>query len=161
MLMLNDYCFLEIKEHMMPIPIMIFKVYADQKDCSNLECPYGAVTIIPFHATVESDLFTGETLPGACDVQVENPAKSRNMCAKYMFQGHDSEGNACKLFVENNGYLAPSMRNDPFFHAYPYFLTDSPVLGEYLSQRRFRSELQGMEWGVEIRIYDVRQRDME
>ena len=136
-------------------PIMIFKVYADAKDCSDMTCPYGGVTFIPFTATVESELFTDRTLPGACDVQVENPAGSRNMCAKYMFQGTDSAGNECRLFVENNGYLAEVMRHDPFFHAYPRFMTDSPVLGEYLSQQRFRSEVQGCEWGVEIRIYDV------
>ena len=76
-----------------------------------------------------------------------------------MFRGYDCEGNACKLFVENNACLAPVMRDDPFIHACPYFLTDSPVLGEYLSQRRFRSEVQGMEGGVEIRIYDVIQAD--
>ncbi len=35
------------------------------------------------------------------------------------------------------------------------FLTDSPVLGEYLCAQHFRSEVQGAEWGVEIRIYDV------
>ena len=136
-------------------PIMIFQVYADANDCSDMVCPYGGVSFIPFTATVESALFTGRTLPGACDVQVENPAGSRNMCAKYMFQGRDSAGNECHLFVENNGYLAEVMRNDPFFHAYPKFMTDSPVLGEYLSQQRFRSEVQGRDWGVEIRIYDV------
>ena len=136
-------------------PIMIFKVFADAKDCSDMRCAYGGVTFIPFTATVESPLFTGKTLPGACDVQVENPAGSRNMCAKYLFKGTDSAGNACHLFVENNGYLAEVMRNDPFFHAYPRFMTDSPILGEYLSQQRFRSEVQGRDWGVEIRIYDV------
>ena len=136
-------------------PIMIFKVFANPEDCSDMTCPYGGVSFIPFTATVESELFTGETLPGACDVQVENPAGSRNMCAKYMFEGVDKEGNPCRLFVENNGYLAEVMRNDPFFHAYPYFMTDSPVLGPYLCQQRFRSEVQGREWGVEIRIYEV------
>ena len=83
-------------------PIMIFKVYADNKDVSNLECPYGAVTMIPFRATVESELFTGETLPGAVDVQIENPGMSRNMCAKYMFKGIDRDGNPCQLFVKND-----------------------------------------------------------
>ena len=136
-------------------PIMIFKVFADPEDCSDMVCPTGGVTFIPFTATVESPLFTGKTLPGACDVQVEDPAGSRNMCAKYLFKGTDSAGNACHLFVENNGYLAEVMRNDPYFHAYPRFMTDSPVLGEYLSQQRFRSEVQGRDWGVEIRIYDV------
>lgn len=136
-------------------PVMIFRVYADPNDCSEMSCAYGSVAFIPFTATVDSPLFTGKTLPGACDVQVENPAGSRNMCAKYMFEGTDSAGNACRLFVENNGYLAEVMRSDPFFHAYPRFMTDSPVLGEYLSQQRFRSEVQGRDWGVEIRIYDV------
>ena len=134
---------------------MIFKVFAKPEDCSNMSCPYGGVTFIPFTATVESGLFSGSTLPGACDVQVENPAGSRNMCAKYMFKGTDKAGNECHLFVENNGYLAEVMRNDPFFHAYPRFMTDSPVLGEYLSQQRFRSEVQSRDWGVEIRIFDV------
>lgn len=136
-------------------PIMIFKVYAKSEECSDMRCPYGGVSFIPFTATVESELFTGKTVPGACDVQVENPAGSRNMCAKYMFKGLDREGNECHLFVENNGYLAEVMRNDPFFHAYPCFMTDSPALGPYLSQQRFRSEVQGRDWGVEIRIYDV------
>ena len=136
-------------------PIMTFRVYANSEDCTNMTCPYGGVSFIPFTATVESALFTGRTVPGACDVQVENPAGSRNMCAKYMFRGKDSAGNNSFLFVENNGYLAEVMRNDPFFHAYPKFMTDSPVLGEYLSQQRFRSEVQGRDWGVEIRIYDV------
>ena len=136
-------------------PIMVFKVFARQEDCSNMTCRYGGVTFIPFTATAESELFSGKTLPGACDVQVENPAGSRNMCAKYMFRGKDCAGNECCLFVENNGYLAEVMRNDPYFHAYPRFMTDSPVLGEYLSQQRFRSEVQVYDWGVEIRIYDV------
>lgn len=136
-------------------PIMVFKVSIKPDDCSEMKCRYGAVTIIPFTATAESELFTGETLPGACDVQVENPAGSRNMCAKYMFRGKDREGNVCHLFVENNGYLSEATKNDPFIHAYPKFMTDSPVLGEYLCQQRFRSEVQVYDWGVEIRIYDV------
>ena len=37
------------------------------------------------------------------------------------------------------------------------FLTDSPVLGPYLCAQHFRSEVQGTDWGVEIRIYDVLQ----
>ena len=108
-------------------PIMIFKVYADNKDVSNLESPYGAVTMIPFRATVESELFTGETLPGAVDVQIENPGMSRNMCAKYMFKGTDKDGNPCQLFVKNDSYLAPILRNEPYFDGCPMVLTDRPV----------------------------------
>ena len=77
------------------------------------------------------------------------------MCAKYMFLGHDREGNECRLFVMNESHLAPIMKNEPYFNGCPFFLTDSPVLGEYLCAQHFRSEIQGRDWGVEIRIYDV------
>ncbi len=136
-------------------PIMRFQIFADDSQVSNMEGPYGCVTMIPFTGRVESELFTGEILPGATDVQIENPAGSRNMCAKYMFQGTDREGNACHLFVENNGYFSKADRENAFFHACPRFITDSPVLGAFLCQARFRSEVQSVEDGIEIRIYDV------
>ena len=136
-------------------PIMLIKVYGNDSEVSNLECAYGAVTMIPFRATVESELFSGETLPGAVDVQIENPGMSRQMCAKYMFKGKDYAGNECQLFVKNESHLAPIMRNEPYFDGCPFFLTDSPVLGEYLCAQHFRSEIKGAEWGVAILIYDV------
>lgn len=135
--------------------IMTFQIFADDTQVSNMEGPYGQVTIIPFTGKVESDLFTGNILPGAADVQVENVAGSRNMCAKYMFKGKDSEGTDCYLFVENNGYFTIANKEDSFFNACPKFITDSKTLGAYLCQNRFRSEVQGRDWGVEIRIYDV------
>lgn len=134
---------------------MRFQIFGDDSGVSNMEGPYGCVTFVPFTGKVESELFTGEILPGAVDVQVETPDKVRNMCAKYMFQGKDSEKKDCKLYVENNGYLQPVNRQDPHFNAVPRFLTDSPVLGKYLCQQRFRSEIEAMDWGLEIRIYDV------
>ena len=135
--------------------VMRFQIFTDDSQVSNLESPYGCVTFIPFWGKVESELFTGEILPGAVDVQVETQDGVRNMCAKYMFQGKDAKGNDCKLFVENNGYLQARNRQDPFLQAWPRFITDSPVLGRYLCQNRFRSEVQGRDWGIEIRIIDV------
>ncbi|MCD7762478.1 MAG: DUF3237 domain-containing protein [Lachnospiraceae bacterium] len=46
---------------------------------SDMSGPYGAATFIPFTGKVESELFTGEILPGAADVQVENPAGCRHI----------------------------------------------------------------------------------
>ena len=135
--------------------VMTFQIYVDDAQVSNMEGVYGAVTIIPFTGKVESELFTGEILPGAADVQVENPAGSRNMCAKYMFRGKDSTGTDCYLFVENNSYFTNANKQDAYLNAYPRFITDSSVLGAYLCQARFRSEVQGKDGGVEIRIYDV------
>lgn len=136
--------------------IMTFKITADTSQINEMEGPWGGAYFIPFSGRVESALFTGSTLPGAADVQTENHAKVRHMCARYMFDGKDQEGNPCRLFVQNDGYMNPANRNDPFFEAQPFFLTDSPVLGPYLSQNRFRSEVQGTGDGtLDIRIYDV------
>ena len=135
--------------------IMKFQILIDDSQTSNMEGPYGAVTFIPFTGKVESELFTGEILPGAADIQVENPAGSRNMCAKYMFRGQDSSGADCYLFVENNGYFTKSNKDDVYLNAYPRFITDSCILGKYLCQARFRSEVHGRDGGVEIRIFDV------
>ena len=110
--------------------IMTFQIFADNSQVSNMSGPYGAVTIIPFTGKVESELFTGEILPGAADVQVENVAGSRNMCAKYMFRGKDSAGTDCYLFVENNAYFTIANKGDPYFNACPRFITDSTLLGE-------------------------------
>ena len=141
--------------------IMTFHIFIDDSQVSNMEGPYGAVSIIPFTGKVESELFTGEILPGAADVQVQNVAGSRNMCAKYMFKGKDKAGDECYLFVENNGYFTIANKQDKYLNACPRFITNSLVLGEYLCQNRFRSEVQGRDWGVEIRIYDVLELGLE
>lgn len=138
--------------------IMTFQIFIDDSQVSDMTGPFGGVTFIPFTGKVESDLFTGEVLPGAADIQVENVAGSRNMCAKYMFKGKDSTGAECHLFVENNAYFTKANKQDPYLHACPRFITDSRVLGDYLCQSHFRSEVHGRDWGVEIRIFDVLQK---
>lgn len=116
--------------------IMQIQIFIDNSRISSLEGRYGKVTMIPFTGHVKSEIFTGEIVPGGVDVQIENAAGNRNMCAKYMFRGTDKEG---KEYVD----------------AFPRFITDSKILGEYLSQPRFRSEVWGTQKGVEVRVYDV------
>lgn len=136
-------------------PVMIFQVALNPADITEMRGPYGAVSMLPFTAKVESELFTGRTRPGAVDVQQENAAGIRNMCAKYMFEGVDKEGNACHLFVENNAWFNPAENPGSVLPAYPRFITDSPVLREYLSQARFRAEVRPASGGVEIWVFDV------
>lgn len=136
-------------------PIMIFEVSVDPADITEMECAYGAISILPFKAKVNSELFTGETLPGAVDVQQENPAGIRNMSARYVFLGKDRDGNECHLFVDNEGWFRGSEKHDPVLRTCPKFLTDSPILREYLCQSRFRAEVRAAECGVEIWVFDV------
>lgn len=134
--------------------IMDFHINIHSDDISRLECKTGKATIIPFDGWVKSELFTGKLLPGAADVQFTNASGIRHMCAQYMFEGTDSSGSPCKLFVSNNGYFEPNHQPGPF-QTCPTFLTDSEVLGEYLHQARFRTEGKTEEDGLHIRVYDV------
>lgn len=134
--------------------IMEFKITIDRSQISTMETDSGMVKIIPFGGTVESDLFCGKILPGAADIQVTNAAGIRHMCARYMFEGKDSNGEHCHLFVDNNGYFERGHQPRPF-EACPTFMTDSKVLASYLQAAHFRAEGWGNENGVDIRIFDV------
>lgn len=134
--------------------IMEFNITIEPEKISRMETSTGSVTIIPFGGTVESGFYTGKVLPGAADVQVTNASGIRHMCAKYMFEGTDSEGNPCHLFVENNGFFEPD-RNPSPFHACPTFMTDSALLAPYLHNAQFRAEGHPAEKGVTIKIIDV------
>lgn len=136
-------------------PIMKFHIDADPATITEMECPYGSISVIPFTGWVKSELFSGDILPGAADVQIENPAGARNMCAKYVFRGKDRAGQDCYLFVENNGYFSGADKHNKVLNACPRFLTDSAELGEYFCQNRFRSEVRAEESGLEIWIFDV------
>lgn len=127
-------------------------VYRDQ--VSEIDIPTGRVKILPFGGTVESELFTGKILPGGADVQITNAAGIRHMCARYMFEGTDYTGAACKLFVDNNGYFEPGRTPRPF-QTCPTMITDSVALAPYLHQPIFRAEGMRDDECLHIRIYDV------
>ena len=120
-------------------PIMEVNVCFDPAEISVMESPLGKVCMIPFYGDVASELFTGKILPGACDVQVTNAGGIRHMCAQYMYEGTDREGNACHLFVKNDGFFEPGSEPHPF-RTCPTIMTDSPALAPYLTQARFRTE---------------------
>ncbi len=136
-------------------PIMIFEISVDPADITEMTCAYGSISMLPFHGKVKSELFTGTTLPGAVDVQQENTAGIRNMSACYAFKGVDKAGNDCILFVDNEAWFRGDQKHDPVIHTCPTFLTDSPVLGPYLCQNRFRAEVRAAACGVEIWVFDV------
>ena len=135
-------------------PIMIFHITLDRDGVSFLKASSGEAVIIPFTGFVESELFSGTVRPGAADVQTVNAAGVRHMCASYMFDGRDSTGTPCKLFVRNDGWFEAGSMQQPF-HATPTFLTDSTALSPYLHTARFRAEGHMTEVGVDIWIFDT------
>ena len=122
---------------------------------SAMDATNGKVVMIPFDGEVESPLFTGKTVPGGIDVQVENAAGIRHMCARYMFRGVDAEGNACHLFVDNNGYFEPGHDGSKPFHTCPTLMTDSTALAPYVEGAHFRAEGHMKEDGLHILVFDT------
>ena len=135
--------------------IMTFNITIDRSvPFPSMESVNGAVTMIPFGGSVDSELFKGRVLPGATDVQVTNSAGVRHMLAQYMFEGVDCEGVPCKLFVKNDGFFMRGMNPSPF-ETTPTFMTDSKALAPYLHKARFRGEGHPSEAGVDIKIFDI------
>jgi hypothetical protein len=77
-----------------------------------------------------------------------------------MFEGTDEAGNACRLFVENNGYFSVGSRPE-ILQAAPVFISDSPLLQEKLSGPYFRSEIHPCAGGVTNRVFDLRQEEKQ
>lgn len=134
-----------------------FQIHTDDSQVSELRATNGIVLMIPFGGHVESELFTGNILPGGIDVQVENAARIRHMCARYMFEGVDYTGTPCRLFVDNNGYFEPNTRNFNPFRTCPTFMTDSKALAPYLEGAHFRAEGHIKEDGLHILVFDTRE----
>lgn len=135
-------------------PVFDFHIDIYHDQISAMTGTNGMVVMIPFGGCVESELFTGKILPGAIDVQVTNAAGIRHMCARYMFQGTDSTGAPCKLFVDNNGFFEPGSNSMPF-RTCPTLMTDSPALAAYVEGAHFRAEGHMKEDGLHILVFDT------
>lgn len=138
---------------------MVFNIEIDQSLISEMQDSPSHVSIIPFTGHVKSDLFSGTILPGAADVRFTDPAGCRHACAKYMFRGRDQEDNKCYLYVENSGYFRPEEKGKPHIDSCPLFVTDSPLLKDYLSRPVFRAEVHGTPSGADILIFDITKND--
>ena len=132
-----------------------FRIEIHNDRISDLNATNGKVCMIPFGGWVDSELFKGTILPGAVDVQVENAAGIRHMCARYMFEGVDYTGAKCRLFVDNNGYFEPNSQNQGPFKTCPTFMTDSNALSDYLEGAHFRAEGHMKEDGLHIMVFDI------
>lgn len=114
----------------------------------------GEVLLIPFKGSVTGEIFRGIVEPCGVDAQVVNAAHVRHMSARYMLTGTDMAGNACHIYVENDGWfddLRPTMP----FRTVPTFYTDSPALAAYLHRNQFVGEGVEEPDGLHIRFYEI------
>ncbi len=78
----------------------------------------------------------------------------RHMLARYMLEGTDHTGAACRIYVENNGWFTDG-EVKAAFRTVPTFMTDSAALAPYLHRNSFVGEGTPDDLGVVIRLYEV------
>ena len=102
------------------------------------------IVMIPFTAEAAGPDFTGKTIGQSVDTQKISKDGSAVLSARYMLEGTDSAGNACRVFVENQGSW------DTGF--VPTIVTDSPILRGWETSSLYATA-EGAPGGVLIRIF--------
>ena len=101
------------------------------------------IVMIPFSGTVDGPYFKGRTVGTGVDTQKIGKDGSFLLSARYMLEGTDAMGNACRIFIENQGN-----EQDGFI---PMIVTDSPLLKAWETADLY-SLLEGAPGGVIVRI---------
>ncbi len=77
------------------------------------------VNMVNFSGYAKSEYFDGKILPGAVDTQVKKGDAPLQLSARYMLEGVDSTGKACRIYIDNKvrestpqGYTEPSIVTD-------------------------------------------------
>ncbi len=100
--------------------------------------------MIPFSGTVSGPCFSGRILPSGVDTQRIRKDGTTFLSARYMLEGTDSEGRACRIFVENEGSWLTGF--------VPRVITDSKALS-FLETTPLCAAIDGTEKGVRVRVY--------
>jgi len=98
----------------------VLRVHVNVTGCYEVVSDGNMAKMLLFDGTCSGKYFNGTILPGGVDTQKGYPDGTGTLSARYMVEGTDCEGNACKLFIENNAQFNSN--------TVPKILTDSPAL---------------------------------
>ena len=102
------------------------------------------IVMIPFTGEASGPYFSGSVIGTGVDTQKIEKDGSIMLSARYMLEGTDSAGNACRVFVENQGNWTVGFT--------PSVVTDSPLLACWETARLYATA-DGIPEGVLIRIF--------
>ena len=108
----------------------------------------GEALMIHFDGDATGEYFNGIILPGGVDTQREMKDSARVLSARYILEGKDFKGNACKIFVENNG----SFDENGNIVTNPTILTDSIDLA-FLETADITGTISDIPGGVQIHLW--------
>ncbi|MBE5914652.1 MAG: DUF3237 domain-containing protein [Pseudobutyrivibrio ruminis] len=108
----------------------------------------GEALMIHFDGDATGEYFNGIILPGGVDTQREMKGSARVLSARYILEGKDFKGNACKIFVENNG----SFDENGNIVTHPTILTDSIDLA-FFETADITGTISDIPGGVQIHLW--------
>ena len=101
------------------------------------------IVMIPFTGEASGPYFTGQVIGTGVDTQTIGKDGKASLSARYMLEGTDSAGNACRIFIENQGTWETGFT--------PTVVTDSPLLAGW-ETAALSADVEGIPEGVMIRI---------
>ncbi len=101
------------------------------------------IVMIPFGGEASGEYFNGKVVGTGVDTQKIDPDGKLVLSARYMLEGTDAAGNACRIFVENQGNWETGFK--------PYIVTDSPLLAEWENADLYAT-VEGIPGGVLVQI---------
>lgn len=103
------------------------------------------IIMIPFTGKAYGEYFNGEIIGTGVDTQKFDVRSGEgSLSARYMLQGTDKDGKACRIFIEN------SLHDEKGWH--PMLVTDSECLSEW-ERLPLVASVDGTENGVLVRVY--------
>lgn len=122
----------------------IMTVNVDIKMFTSIEYDNKKIQVIHFSGKARGDFFTGRVLEPGVDTQLVE-SNEMTLSARYILEGYDYTGNACKIFIENEGTMSALV---------PKIFTDSPSLA-FLNQAQLISHVTETVNGVVVKIWQV------
>ena len=102
------------------------------------------IVMIPFSGSASGPCFSGRVLGTGVDTQKIQKDGSLLLSARYMLEGTDREGRACRILIENQGSWSTGF--------VPLVVTDSSALA-FLETEPLCAVIDGTEKGVRVRVY--------
>ncbi|WP_458458924.1 DUF3237 family protein [Pseudobutyrivibrio sp.] len=119
------------------------------KEALEVKGSSNGATMILFDGDCDCDNFKGKILPGGVDTQRIGEDGLVSLSARYIMEGVDRNGQACRIFIENNGKIL----SDGSMVTRPYVLTDSAAL-RFLEDAELTGTVEGVPDGVVIHIFE-------
>ncbi len=128
----------------------IFTLHVTITNSESVEGMSGKVTMLSFHGFTDTAWFRGETVSDSVDTQIHRNGENISLSARYILQGVDGDGQNCRVFIENNGWIDKTGK----MQTTPTVFTDSASL-KWLEQAELYGEASHDDGHLTIHIYST------